>query len=510
MDGFTVATNVMGKNTGADFSEGLQVLCNNFGQESMLNAFDIALTDFEMDYTDNEPTMAATQGMMPSNTQDVTAPAGNLFSYNPGNGAYDYYAEPDANSVIYFHHTPDGVFNVVPQTIEGELLPFGPVGEVFYSPLNSCPSEINYVINVPSLISKMTLLDGLIEDEWNVYEERVDMGSTTNLVAFITNPAHSSIEVRNELMLYPKDISDDAWKAAVYRIPAMNPWHLAQALIAGSPLRPEVIHLMEDAGIDQYYIDLVKNNQSGGITQKMILESEITHFQGERQHTADHLLRGHLVNDSLVSWTDVSGLFDGVDHGLRAYLKADFLANQGDYESSETTLGACVVDGEVDVWCELLKEIHALDRDSLDWHALSGDLLQLSLHLASHPELRGSATSRALLVYSDTLQFDAEIAYPQSAKGLRVGADRKHKLATLQAFPNPATSELNVVLSPELASQIDRVELMDSQGRMVASFVQTPNAIWTIYVSGYSEGQYMLNAYAGNDLLGSLSIQIVR
>jgi hypothetical protein len=500
----------MGKNTGADFSEGLQVLCNNFGQESMLNAFDIALTDYEMDYTDNEPTMAATQGMMPMFEFDVESPAGNLFSYNPGNGAYDYYAEPDANSVIYFHHSLDGLYNVVPQTIEGELLPFGPVGEVFYSPLNSCPSEINYVINVPSLISKMTLLDGLIEDEWNVYEERVDMGSTTNLVAFITNPAHSSIEVRNELMLYPKDISDDAWKAAVYRIPAMNPWHLAQALIAGSPLRPEVIHLMEDAGIDQYYIDLVKNNQSGGITQKMILESEIIHFQGERQHTADYLLRSYLSNDSLVSWAHASGLFDGVDNGLRSYLKADILASQGDYLSSETALGSCLVEGEADLWCELLKEMYALDQDSLNWLELPASLQQLSQHLAAHPEIRGSAIARALLSYSDAIQFETEIAYPQSAKGLRVSNQSNAAEQEMQVFPNPARNEVNVVFGNGAHEAITSLEISDIEGRIVYRIGGPFSVVWSLDIQKLVAGSYLIHAYSEGAIRFSLPLNIVK
>ncbi|MFN9799586.1 MAG: hypothetical protein ACK54P_06165, partial [Bacteroidota bacterium] len=135
----------------------------------MMNTFDIALTDFEMDYTDNEPTMAATQGMMPESQLDVASPAGNLFSYNPASTAFDYYAEPDAKSVIYFSHSPSSTFNVIPLTVDGELSVIVPSTDVNYHPQNSCPSEINYQVDVPSLISKMALLDGLLEDEWSVY-----------------------------------------------------------------------------------------------------------------------------------------------------------------------------------------------------------------------------------------------------------------------------------------------------------------------------------------------------
>jgi hypothetical protein len=510
MDGFTVGTNVMGKNTGVDFSEGLQVLCNNFGQESMLNTFDIALTDFEMDYTDNEPTMAATQGVMPEDDQDFTAPAGNLFSYNPASTAFDYYAEPDANSVIYFHHSQDGVYSVIPNSIEGDLLLNPPATTVFYSPLNSCPSQINYVIDKPSLVSKILLLDGLLEDEWSVYEERIDMGSTTNLVAFINNPGHSSIEVRNELMLYPKDISDDAWKAAVYRIPAMNPWHLAQALIAGSPLRPEVIHMMEEAGIEQYYIDLVKNNQPGGVTHKMILESEITHFQGERQHSFNHMLRAHLTHDSIVSWTEVQPLFDAMDKGLINYLKADVLAYWGDFASSENVLGTCQLNGESDLWCELISGIHSLSRDSLDYDNLPNELVQLAYHLALHPEIRGSAASIALLAFSDSLDFDAEISYPQSTKGLRTVKGPQVPDSGIQLFPNPARSEVHAVFSNNSYQGITSMELVNLEGRIVHRITGPFDALVTLDVHGVAPGQYVLQALSDQTIRFMVPLTVMR
>jgi len=510
MDGLTVGTNIMGKNTGQDFSEGLQVLCNNFGQQGEVNRFDIALTDFEMDYTDNEPTMAATQGMMPMSIDDVTAPAGNLFSYNPASNAYDYYAEPDANSVIYFSHSASQTFNVIPQTIEGELNVITPNFLVFYDPINSCPSEINYAVNLPSLISKMSLLDGLLEDEWSVYEERVDLGSTTDLIFYIKNPANTSIQVRNELMLFPKDISNQIWQEAINRIPAMNPWHLAQALIAGSPLRPEVIQMMGYAGISQYYIDLVKNNQSGGITQKMILESEITHYQGERQHTTDDMLRTYLSNDSVMSWTEVNALFDGIDNGLRAYLKADILAHQGDYVSSEITLGSCLIAGEPDLWCELLKEIHALAHDSLDWQLLPSGLQQLTMHLASHPEIRGCGASRALLAYSDTLQFEAEIAYPQSAKGLKVSAQSNTVDLDMQLFPNPARNEVNVVFSNGTHQEITSLEIVDMQGRVLYRNNGPYSALWSLDIQAFGAGNYFVHAYSESTIRFTTPLSIVR
>ena len=510
MDGFTVGTNVMGKNTGVDFSEGLQVLCNNFGQESMMNTFDIALTDFEMDYTDNEPTMAATQGMMPESQLDVASPAGNLFSYNPASTAFDYYAEPDANSVIYFSHSPSSTFNVIPLTVDGELSVIVPSTQIDYSATNSCPSDVNYQVDVPSLISKMALLDGLLEDEWSVYEERVDMGSTTNLVAFINNPGHSSIEVRNELMLYPKDISDDAWKAAVYRIPAMNPWHLAQALIAGSPVRPEVIHMMKEAKIDQYYIDLVKNNQPGGVTQKMILESEIIHFNGKRQSAFADMARAYLAGDSALNVNDVLTHLTKSDLFLRASLQADILMANQSFEDADDVLALCALEDKIQDWCSLQQELNNVLRDSISWDSLPQQLIDQSLYLSLNPQKLGSAQAQSLLIAATDSLFDQEIAYPQSAKNIGSRLATSGTMAAMAIYPNPASDAIQIVLDNELSQSVDRIELIDTSGKLALVVAQSRNTIWIADVGNLSSGQYVARAFSAGRLVDSIKFQIAR
>ena len=510
MDGFTVGTNVMGKNTGIDFSEGLQVLCNNFGQESMMNTFDIALTDFEMDYTDNEPTMAATQGMMPESQLDVASPAGNLFSYNPASTAFDYYAEPDANSVIYFSHSPSSTYNVIPQSIEGELIVVVPSGTVNYHPQNSCPSDISIPVVIPNLISKMAMLDGLLEDEWMVYREQVDMGSTADLISFIKNPNHTSIQVRNALMLFPKNVSNEAWHAAIHRIPAMNPWHLAQALIAGSPLRPEVIRMMDQAGINSYYINLVKNNQPGGVTSKMILESEMTHFNGNRQHALNGLMRAYFSGDSSVSTVHAVTHLEKGDSWLKVPLHADLLISIGELDNAEAILGSCIEDGEPDDWCLFQKQLVQAMRDSLSWDSLPASFLDHCYFLSAHPQKRGSAQAQALLSAMADSLFEQEIAYPQSVKVIRTDSPRSDKSHRMEVYPNPARSEINVVFSREMGELIDRIEIVDANGKIVLAHGQLPNAIWIADVSGLSSGQYVVNALSGNRTIQSTKFQIIR
>jgi hypothetical protein len=211
-----------------------------------------------------------------------------------------------------------------------------------------------------------------------------------------------------------------------------------------------------------------------------------------------------------VTWTEASELFEGVDQGLRRYLRADILASKGDFSSAETTLGSCIVDGDSDVWCELLKLVYALDRDSLDGYALSGDLLQLTLHLASHPEIRGSAASRAFLAYSESLEFDAEIAYPQSVKGLRISDQSKWEDFEIQIFPNPARDELNVLFSNGINEEVSSLEISDIQGRVVFRSIGPHNALWSLDVRALSAGSYIMNIFSDDRIRYTSPLQIVK
>jgi hypothetical protein len=307
-----------------------------------------------------------------------------------------------------------------------------------------------------------------------------------------------------------KDISDDAWKAAVYRIPAMNPWHLAQALIAGSPLRPEVIRLMEDAGLDQYYIDLVKNNQPGGVTQKMILESEIIHFNGKRQSTFADMSRAYLRGDSTMNVNDVLTHLTKSDLLLRASLQADILMANQSYQDADDVLSLCVQEDKTQDWCVLQQELNDALRNSISWDSLPQSLIDQSIYLSLNPQKLGSAQAQSLLTATTDSLFDHEIAYPQSAKNFRSGMPSSVSLAAMTIYPNPAVDAIQIVLDKELSQSVDRIEIVDTSGKLALVVTQPMNTIWIADVGNLSSGQYVARAFSAGRLVDSTKFQIAR
>ena len=65
------------------------------------------------------------------------------------------------------------------------------------------------------------------------------------------------------------DLSDEAFKAAFERSPAMDEWHIAQVLLLNSPLKPSVLDMMNVYGLDPFYRELVLDGQNGGWTSPL-------------------------------------------------------------------------------------------------------------------------------------------------------------------------------------------------------------------------------------------------
>ncbi|MBK8500520.1 MAG: hypothetical protein IPL52_17290 [Flavobacteriales bacterium] len=102
--------------------------------------------------------------------------------------------------------------------------------------------------------------------------------------------------MRNKLMLVAPSVTIDGWRAAlITRTPAMNPWHLAQALLANSPLQQEVLDMVESLPIDPFYKELVYGGQSG-VSMYSIYQSEIAHFYAAKATALQAMVRKSLLS----------------------------------------------------------------------------------------------------------------------------------------------------------------------------------------------------------------------
>ncbi|MFN8863612.1 MAG: hypothetical protein ACK5W1_04815 [Flavobacteriales bacterium] len=169
----------------------------------------------------------------------------------------------------------------------------------------------------------------------------------------------------------------------------MNPWHLAQALVDASPLKPEVIRMMEDAGVDGFYIDLVRGSQGGGYTEKMIFESEITTFTTEQQVAINNYMRSYLEGADGTQAADALDMLAMVNTDIQLPMEINLLRRESDFAGAGILLGNCNLPTEG--WCSV--KSHLLDAESNELSYCDMDPLKslrtiLKIQELPRPELR--------------------------------------------------------------------------------------------------------------------------
>lgn len=509
--GLSVASMVMGKNTSPiDFEIGLQVLCNEYGQNGDDNFYDIAMTGLAPLF----PTMSATQGSFGLNTED---PAGNLFSYNPSPGTYDFYIEQQANVITYNHHDVSGGSNVAPLDIAGQqFLNLEEYEENDFNS-NSCPSDINVGIDHDSDhdVEKMLGLDDLLEMEWDIYRDQVDQGSTQNLQAFVNDPQHSSLEVRNELIAAAPYVSDQIWSASFNRVPSMDSWHLAMALLENSPLKGTTIRLMQQSNLEPFYQALVNGGQGGGISSMSILESEISSFTLDRETSLGNYVRSFLT-DSTTNATEpeLLGFLDVVDNEHHLNILAGYYATTDNYSALQNILNNCGTNSLHSDLCLLYGLMSSAYQSQAPFSGLDQTTINDLVLIADDEDNPACSLARSILVEGGHSEFPATFIFPggvlrsfQESGGTRNSGIESR----LSIYPNPSNGIAYATYEVDASVVNARAELWTTDGRLIQSWNSlNGNGILEIDQPHLSPGIYIMILYWDGIAVENTNFSVVK
>jgi hypothetical protein len=83
-------------------------------------------------------------------------------------------------------------------------------------------------------------------------------------------------------------------------------------------------------------------------------------------------------------------------------------------------------------------------------------------------------------------------------------------IAAMAIYPNPASDAIQIVLDNELSQSVDRIELIDTSGKLALVVTQSRNTIWIADVGNLSSGQYVARAFSAGQFIKSAKFQIVR
>ncbi|MBS1945473.1 MAG: hypothetical protein JST98_09825, partial [Bacteroidetes bacterium] len=500
----SAGTIIMGENAAAD-GTGLRIKCNDYSATST--------NDYDVAFTGDQVSIATEQG---AQSPDNAAPAGNTWANVDaltcnGNEAQHFYVEHLVNVFTYWHHAPQPGIELVPHcSIAGNTTTN--TGWPYLKP-QSCPVDLSELVPLTDDGNTADNADLEYATLKDVYSNWKDGGNTDRLIDYIRDPLHSSYDVRNQLMLVAPKVGLDAWKEVFHRFEPMNPWHIAQALLANSPLEPAVMKMMEESDLTPFYKDLVTDGQTGGVSMHSIYKSEIAHFYAEKATALQAMVRKSLLSGS---GTDRGQAKEALNNHyilskdkqlLTLYIAAGTLAPARTLVDAQLP----IEDGDQDYWRVQDLWLQQLENgqrpEKLDAAGMN------TLEMVAQAGRIGAAQADAWLELlgqrrETKLVLPAKNRAPKRLVQHSPAPTRKQLLA---AYPNPATGPFYLVYKvPEGVEQVV-IRLHDAQGRLVREDqVAAKNGIEEVASKDLAEGSYFATLIFDGIQVGSTKVNILR
>jgi len=486
---------------GASYYEGLQFLCNEFGDDVNELNYSIALT--------LEGEVAMFQGVLGGNG------AGNTFLplCTPGTTDREFYVDettPITSVVIYIPFEED---ETRPDCNTQTMVVVPLVTESFDNPFH-CPSNIAGDGIISEFNEKFRQNKTILNTLKAVYMGEADGGDTQYLLNLINESSISSFDLRNELLASSPDLTDRVMIEALEREPAMNPWHISQVLLANSPLPRNVINVLEHSDIDPYYQELVKDGQNGGMSNTTIKQMELAHYFGLMDGARMDYIRLAHSNDSSQAWNDsiIHYLSTNITTGNLQILLSYHLAQKQFQQSIDL-----LADAQSYGWSQDYTDVMQVVLDAFQDSAGADDVIrtnQTMLQAIATGDDRDAHLAQAVLEAFDRGDYELPIVLPESVpKSLKQHNKKTSKSSLASIHPNPAKHQvyLNWKLPADMNPEKVMLSVYNIQGKLVLSNTLNQQVgIQEINVSNFNTGLYLYQLRYDNILLHSDKFEVLR
>lgn len=449
---------------------GLQRLCNEYGTSNGNNGntYQIGV------WGEMVPGVPSSQGFYQGTNPNVSA--GNKFwpdcTPNPNDpGEY-----PNERELKLLEQMPGSYYDYVhdfPAESKPECRTPG-IGLIYtvQNNSNSCASKLitgplNPGTVVASIHSKR-LIEQQLATAYDIYANN---GTGPQLRAILQDARKSSIEVRNALMDAAPKVTDDLLVMALRRQPVLEGWHMAQAMLANSPLRAGVMAELKQTDYFPFYIALVEAGQLGGLTTRQLMEMDYAHYLTGQHQEMDELHRV-LFNfeEEEFDWNTFFQTNAEVDYLLTPVELAQLRAAEGDYAAARDLLTYCTGD-ELD-YCDVVTLGLDMEESGMSETGLPNGVQSQLTTVAENPAHRMNATAGKLLEFWGNGANEEFLALPEGGtlKSNRISKLAEVELENLTISPNPAQG--TVYAAYKLPEGWEKAQLIvyDNLGKKVADF----------------------------------------
>lgn len=506
----------MGTNRGTDPASGIHFRCNQYSNTGV--------NDHDVAFTSSTATIGRFQG---SNDLPTTLAANTFANYDEacGDGTNDnaerhLYVHPDAvtsvgqNIFEYWHHQDVAGTEYRPHCDSDPILvDVSPVDDWIkestydYTP-DACPVDLSRDQEITDVLADLEAVGNELEELAEVYADWSDGGDYPGLKDFILDPANSSYAVRNELMIVAPKVSHASWEHAFFRTPALDPWHLAQALIANSPLMSETQMLVDSNLVNPYYKQLVSDAQDGSISMHTIYQSEMSQLYGRTSRAACDAVRLAQGDTELID--DAIAIIQATKlHNKQQLLMGLYLA-KGDAGAAHAIIDSMHTADPYDGYWQvqgMLADLHEQDLDAADVDANGIAALE---QLAAD-EKAGCAQARAWLSLLGE-PFVEPIVLPTLEKRRKPSKPAADAVQwhPLSVFPNPAKGPVSIVYEVPDAVESAQLRVMNALGQLIHQERVSDKGVVQLDLQRPHAGLHIVGLYYDGHLIGTEKVQFIR
>jgi len=493
---------VIGDNRGLQH-EGLQFRCNLFGDPgdaTQSNEFALGLVD--------NASIADYQG----NLSEYTSAANRFWPecvfYDPDDEDEIILSDPDQISIFDYIHN-SGVNS--PETVpECRSIGIGLIDNAVPFSIQQCPLDLEDGKDKIVVKSQMQESHDVYVSLKSAYDSYINNGEGPSLSDAVSDLSVSSVELRNVFLDASPKVSDDLMIRAMQRTPEVDGWHMAQILIANSPLREVVINAMNRYDYEPFYTALVEGAQNGTVNTRNLMEMDYAWYRSLQEQYCDDFIRLNLQEEE-TDWGSIQQLFNDPSAPLTIGEEASFYIEKGDWTSAHAIL---------DSWPEptddeflLYQTILRIKEFGLDATGLQEQTVTEleTLVFSSEPQVKSCASF--ILEFWDEGTFSEELGTIGGVRGLTqiYDGETSSDIFQFEPSPNPAKESFFLTFKVPETSESGVIHIFDVSGKRVyQSKIVGTTGIIEINCSKWRTGTYIAELEVDGILLKTTKVSIIK
>ena len=340
-----------------------------------------------------------------------------------------------------------------------------------FSQSSACPSKLNSGKTPSDYAAVINYHKNLKTQLQVAYDGTVNNGTGDYLRTILDNPSSTSMEIRNAFLDASPDVSDFFLTWVLQRQPALEGWHMAQVLLANSPLRAGVLAELSRSDFYPFYIALVEAGQTGGLSNLHIMEMDYADaITGFYTNLDDYLQSELEMEDDVDNWLRVQNIVDDYKQNIPIHRQAMIEISRGDYIAASNLLENC--DGKDEKLCEALDAVIKIHKEGMAKDGFKGSVIQILQNTSESNGHPMQETSEKLLEFWGIGNHEEFLATPDANgyRSVRTKLSDLVEVKTLAIYPNPASDKAFInYLLPE-GWENASINVYDQMGRQLNNY----------------------------------------